>query len=776
MNKTQDRIWFLIVILSAVALTIYTLSDVVTQPWHAMPGNGSDGVRSEYGYLYHAIYEKGLWFNAMNYPYGDHIMYADGQVFLFLLLSCFKHVTVGGALTLLWWLIGLSYVLCIAYLYKTLIHFGVGRGAAVFFACLIGIFTPQVSRFSGHFGLSYTCVIPMLFYWTIRFQESSKIKYCIYIFILGLIATLLHPYFSAMMLMWAFAYSTGYLIFTKKSLAQKLRHIWALPVAAAMIFVVVGIMLHFTDPVKDRPVGPYGFLVYNTHINDIFTSPASPLWQYASDHHMLRDIFPYISEGGEGVCYPGIVAIIAIICSLFIYVVQKIRHADTGVFGSSRMFSPVWMFAALLMLLFSMGVPFIWHMEWLIDHISYLRQFRSIGRFSWVFYNVASIYGAILTYRFFTYLKSKRLAAVGYAVLTLSVLIWSYEASSGIESARKTAKEATGNYDYFFSVSEPGWETFLKENNRSRNDFQAILALPFFHVGSDKLWIGSIGINLVLVCKASFQLHIPVVDQYITRASWELTEKQVKISAGPYVEKPMLHDIKSNKPFLLLTYDRDSLNSDEKYLLQAADYIGHFQRYHAYAFYPDRQIANDKRNTDSVNKILPSMYAPDSCIVNAGSWYVNHFDNYRASSSLFGSGALVRSPANNNIIATIPIVPTADRQEYEFSTWFLLSAKDFRSPIVILESLDESGNVIGAANMDTKYSVDNHNLWFRGSVYFRVAGNCRAVRCRLANPDAPCYEVMDEMMLRPTGSLIVSKAPDGSAMVNNHILKTFTTK
>ena len=771
MNKVSDKIWYVVVILCAIALTIYTLTDVATQPWHAMPGIGSDGVRSEFSYLYQGIYGKWFWFHGMNYPYGEHVVYADGQTFYFLILSCFPHVTVGGALTLIWWFISLSYVVSIVYLYKILTHFGMARPAAVLFACLIGIFTPQIHRVLGHFGLSCICVIPMLFYWTIRFHEQSRKRYCAYIFIMGLIATLLHPYFSAMILLWSLAYVLGYFIFIKAPAIQKIRHVWPLPAAAAMIFVVVGIMLHFTDPVKDRPVMPYGLLAYNTHFNDIFTSPLSPIWVYVRDHHMLRDIFPYISEAGEGFTYVGVTVTVALIISLFVFIARRAKKLPVSPTATSGRFSRMWLFMALAALLFGMAVPYIWHMEWLIDYMSYMRQFRSLGRFSWLFYYIATIYGALLIYDCVMWLKARGFPLAGYTLLTLSALLWGYEAYYSVSNVRNTTLEAGKNYDFFFSTSEPGWNNFMQSKNLKNSDFQAMLALPFFHIGSDKLWVGNVGMNLTLACQASFQLHIPLIDQYMARASWGQTKKQVKIVAGPYVDKPILHEINSNKPLLLLTYDMDSLNADDKYLLQAADYIGHFSRCNVYAFYPQRQIMNDKINADSIDRILPFIHQRDSCVINNGSWYVNHFDNDHAASFIFGSGAQAEKSRTDSVIAVIPVQPIVNGQEFEFSAWFLLSSNDYRSPIVLLESLDSAGNSIGLTSMDTKYSVDNHDMWFRGFANIRVNGNCRSIKCRLVNPQSPGYEIMDELMLRPTGSLIISKAADGSVMVNNHLFK-----
>src|SRR5665213_2671334 len=155
MDKLRSNSWLLVTVLFAVCLTVFTLSHLVTQPWHVIPELGGDGAKNIFTYLYHSMYGKGYWFDGMNYPYGEHIVYTDGQPVLSVLLTCFKGVTAGEALTVLWLLIGLSYVLAILYLYKILSHFRVAPLAAMLFAGLIGIFTPQIVRLQGHYALSY---------------------------------------------------------------------------------------------------------------------------------------------------------------------------------------------------------------------------------------------------------------------------------------------------------------------------------------------------------------------------------------------------------------------------------------------------------------------------------------------------------------------------------------------------------------------------------------------------------------------------------------------
>jgi len=174
-----------------------------------------------------------------------------------------------------------------------------------------------------------------------------------------------------------------------------------------------------------------------------------------------------------------------------------------------------------------------------------------------------------------------------------------------------------------------------------------------------------------------------------------------------------------------------------------------------------------------VNAIVPYINTGDSCVRTSGTWYVNHFDAYKAASSLFGAGAYPEVKEDVTEVASIPVTPSRDNELYEFSCWFLLEKTSYRSPYCTLELLDSAGNKLGGVDMLTKESTDNHGLWFRGYLFFPVPGNCSRIKCLLNNDKKDSYKIMDEMMLRPADAVIISKAADGKVMVNNHLFGNY---
>src|SRR4051812_1982178 len=98
MARTTQRIWLLFSVLFAIAIVAITFSWILTDPGHFVPGISGDSAKNMLAYLYHILYDKGIWFTGMNYPYGEHIVYMDGQPLLSVPLSYFKGVTIPGAL------------------------------------------------------------------------------------------------------------------------------------------------------------------------------------------------------------------------------------------------------------------------------------------------------------------------------------------------------------------------------------------------------------------------------------------------------------------------------------------------------------------------------------------------------------------------------------------------------------------------------------------------------------------------------------------------------
>lgn len=767
MNKTEKQIGLLVAIIVSVAAVALSFPDMVFSPSHCFISVNGDGGKNLFTFLYHVLYGKALHFTGMNYPYGEHIVFTDGQPLLSVALGYVPGINAKQATGVMWLAIASGFVLSIVFLYRTLVHFRVVQPLALLFAVLIGLLSPQVLRFDGHYGLSYMFVVPMLFYFTVQYHATSRRMYALYILMLGICAVFLHPYFSALVFIWVALYVVGYVLFYRKTIKQYVVHLLPIVLAAGFLLGGFGVFMGLTDTLTDRPVAPYGMLVYCTTGPEILTSSYSPIWQA-----FQRNVVNIGAvNGGEGYCYPGIVPIVTVVLAVIAAVrarKKKVIVPDV----TNHSFEGMWLFVAFGALLFSMGVPFVWHMDWLLKYLSFFRQFRTLGRFSWIFYYVIAVYAAVYISAFAqrkVQEGKKRAAAV---VLLLAVSIWSTETVGFVIAKQEIFKRKKENEIIITGQYNHSWEDFLRLHNYSTDDFQASLVLSFIEIGTDKLWLGNdiVGRAIKGVVLTGLQLRLPTIDAMMSRSSWSQIQNQVKLMGGPFVHKPILDDLPNNKPILLLNMEDDSLNVDEQYLLEASDYLGNFHEWRVFACYPERIRQNDSLLNDSVQKILPVLPVGDNAIGEGGTFYVNHYDDMPNATALYSKGAKKAIPEAVINVQEIIVKDTVAGRMYEFSCWFLLDKNTYQSPYYLLELLDVSGNLLRTETILTKESTDSRGMWFRAGGYFRMPANCVTVRCMLHSDTPDAYLLMDELMLRPAAGLYLNKQADGGCMVNNHLI------
>lgn len=765
MNPRFNRVWFLAACIVAVIVTIYVLPFLVTKPGGINLELGGDASKNYFTYLYHSLYGRGIWFTGMNYPYGEHVVFVDGQPILSSTLGYLRDtlgLTQSNMLAILHLLIALSFFLAIVYTYKILRSFEVLPWLAIVFAPFIITMSPQLFRVFGHFGLSYFCIIPIIFYWTIRYHKTGGILYPVLFFFLGLIASFLHPYFGAVILIWTCFYCIGYLLLHKGSKSQKFREVAPLLFSGVLVFAVVRIIMLLTDPVNDRPISPIGLLGNGTTGEDVLMSSMSPLWQ------QIAAWFPAIKfkDMGEGYSYIGIATIVIVLLSIA-SMVRKRKHQGTDDLVSIKNFDPVWFFIIVASLLLGMGVPFVWGMDWLLDIVPAFKQFRSMGRFSWIFYYVVTIFAAVaINYWFVRTYRIKRLQSI--VVLVICIIIWGIDSYGYARFARGRQAESTKRYSAFFESDN--WKQFLSGHQYHSTDFKAALLVPFYHIGTEKFTLNEkMDWAFTVAMRMSLQLQLPLIDAMMSRSSWSQASTNARLVGGPFTNKPILDTI--DKPFLLLHYYDTPLDRNTEYLLKAADFIDTFSLFKVYACYPDRLIAMDKYVADSIANYSSLLNGNDTCIGCQTEYFINHFDTGKSGQLFLGTKAANVIPEKQAYVAEFNLEQSLQQDnEYEFSSWVLVKRENHKIPYFILDVFDSNNAIVVRHHIGFK-PVDNYGLWYRVANFINLPQGTKAVKCMIINEDGPNYAALDEILLAPSNAVVLSRFTNGQVMVNNHIYK-----
>lgn len=750
-------------VVAAAIITYFILGCITQVPSKCLHELGGDGIKNYYTYLQHSLHGKGWWFTGMNYPYGEHIMFVDGQPALSVTLASLRpyiNLTVSNVTAILNLMMAFSFFLAIVFVYKLLLKYGVHFIWAFISACCIVFMSLQNKSMFGHYGLAYVSVIPMLFYWFACYYESSKIKYAVYLFVLTCIVMLLHPYNMAYILIWSTLYTIGYMIFMRLPIKRKLKHI--IPVAASVIlaFIIFKAISTSTDPIKDRPDYPHGLLSYTTMIPDVFTSADSPYWIKMHESENGKFLNPSYAYVGAG-------AVLTLCVFLFIWLYRYIRKSQSSAMRSLYGFPAIWLFIAFMGLLFSMGVPYVWNMEWLLDYIATLRQFRSLDRFALLYYHVAAVFAAILSYRLFVYYAiRKKFLLTLLAIIPLGSGL--YEGYSMMMVLYKRGLNAPYNHDLVHGKLDEPWSEILKKYNYKASDFQAILHVPYYHVGSEKIWLFTGGWSLTLATKAAIQLNLPFVDANMSRSSWKQTFEQIKIAGGPYTEKNILDSIKDNRPFLMLV-DLEFENPDDRYLMSVADSITQTKELKVFALYPEKLRKSDAAAMATFGQMAENMQVGDSSNTNSF-FYYNHYDDAGNDIAFVGKQAM---PAmdTNMMLTSIDVSKWPKDVQYEISSWFKVNERDHASPSLEMHLFDSTWQPITILSATVaQSSTDNYNMWFRAMNYFRIPENCYTLQMYLQTGNRIKYDSMDELLIRQVNDTILSKNSSGQVMINNHRL------
>lgn len=758
-QRNINRLGLLIV---AVSITLYTFWDIISAPGTTLLNTSGDAAKNYFTYLYHATYNGGIMFSGMNYPYGEHIIFTDAQPPISWLARTLLKLFNIPPLATLHVLLASAFVLCIIYVYKILKRFQLPYAWALCGAILISAMSPQQYKLGQHFSLAYTCTLPIIFYYMLVWHQDRKLRYAVYLFISGIFFSLLHLYFALMISFWILLYSIFYLLTHKDALRNKLKHVSIISFAGIAPAILVRIFILATDHITGRPSYPYGARWNRTFLHDIFTSATSPFSKTLSDSGLTTTL----AGGDEGYTYTGIVVIVILAIAPIVYFSNRNK-----VKKDSNTTLSIWLMVAASMLIFASSIIFIRCFKCL-DYASFIKQFRAVGRFAWVYYYIASIAAVVILYRWFNiiYVNRKSLAIL---LATLSLTIWMAEAIPYTNMTRTRSMYGKTHYNQMFGVDKKEWTGFLNSNGYSTTDFRALYTLPYFHIGTEKLGLladSEDEINAAF--STSLLLELPLMNVMLSRNSWEQAFEQIKTSGGPYTNKKVLRS-RDYRPILIMCRTNSQLSPDEQYLLGNAEKLGTIDGNNVYALNTTELLSAEQKRNAQLKTLYNNMSSGDTCITDScGKWLVAHYDDNNSTYKLFGAGGQKAIDGITKVIFNDTITPLYDGEQYEFSAWMLVSADDYKIGRIRIYLLDEHENIIGDIPVLTQEATDSHGLWLRAAKYFPMPAATRRIKVEVVNIIFPAYLALDELMIRPANATIISRSENcqGMMMVNNHIM------
>ncbi len=530
---------------------------------HVYFSRSGDGFRTYYGIFFHARYDTTPYrIDAMNYPYGEIIGFTDCQPpvsnvirFISNNITDITEYTTGIVNGLML----LSVLLASIILFLILRRMKLPVWYASFVALGITLLSPQLMRLGGHFSLGWLLWVPLSIYLLMVFDSKRAYYISILVCLFATLSGDMHFYFLAF---WAFLFGLYWVYrwiwhsdypFRKSDLLH-----FAIQVLLPVLILQLNLIIN--DPVSDRTANPWGFYTFRGHFATVFL----PL--YKSYIPFSGKLAFGVNYQWEAMCFIGLVASVGFfyLCTKWII---RCRKARKMVSLTGNKLYDFLLGSSVIVLLFSFGLPFILGLDGLRKLTGPLGQLRGVARFGWLFYYVVNIIVFRSLYISYIEKKKKNLAIKLFFVGVLALLAF---------EAWQNAGKYQHQLNNRIAELDPNDKTFADFCKMTVNpdEYQAIIPLPYFHIGSESIWIEQECDLMKKSFIVSMETGLPNTGMMAARSSISQTYQQIALTRIPWKHYEILDKYKNNKALLLTVGKCDKLSTDEKRLIGQAEYLG----------------------------------------------------------------------------------------------------------------------------------------------------------------------------------------------------------
>jgi hypothetical protein len=444
---------------------------------------------------------------------------------------------------------------------------------------------------------------------------------------------------------------------------QKAIHFAIQLIVPYLIFLIT---LNLNNDVIDRTTKPWGFLVYRAFPESVFLPFTLPYGKFL--HSIMK--FHYIPW--EGIAYTGLIGTIV----FFICAIRIIKNLIKRKFASALQITDnnllnIFFWASLIGLLYSFGIPFVLGLEFLVDYIGPFKQMRGIARFAWVFYYSINI---VAVYFIWNWFKTKD-GKLKYVILTLSIIWMGYDAYLNSNNKPNLYKSSFDLWaDYNNESPDNQWV-----NNIDPNKYQAILPLPFYHIGSENYWIDGNCESLKFSSLASIKTGLPIISMSASRTSISQTLKLYSLVLEPYRDLEIIDNLPNSKDILVIKMNCQNLKNSEVQLLNHATYIEPTPIGELYCLKIDSIFTLIKNQYKHVAEIIDSLNTNSQkqfTFETEDNIFYSSYDNTKTDEKYYGNGAKVLKTNTYNKIFADTIAINIPDTSFLVSFWMKDIDKD----------------------------------------------------------------------------------------------------
>lgn len=496
-------------------------------------------------------------YTQMNYPFGEYIFYTDNSPLFAVPLKLFSNYVFDVSpysVVIYNSIIIFGYFFAAIVLFFILKHFIQNKWLLILFSVALTWLHPQMMRpFVGHQNLGLACLLLLTILGTLKITYSTTKKEeqrWLFLLILTLISSsFIHLYYLLINALfvgfWGFAWALDAFL-KKENWKIILLKTWSIALGAISFSFVV---IRLIDKDYAHRVSPKGYKWSAFSLN-----PKALFSSY--DFNTIQPTKMISTSSPEGYAYLGAAVVIGLLLLLISAIFRQFHvvkpHFKTFHLPQNSIIK-YWLFASVMLAFIAMGNP-IYTKDMVFSNYFSLffytdlftekfSQFRCLGRFSWFLFWIVNISFAVLVNDIFTHSKNKFLKIiVGFLLILLVV-------------DTKDFVERLNSIHFKNQFIEPIQVDEYKKLAKSVDtiDFQAILPLPYFHLGTEKTeltidphfkWLNSMG-------KLSYLTDLPLIASQMSRTAPYQAEELYTIFTQ---EKPSPTLLKrfNDKPILVV--------------------------------------------------------------------------------------------------------------------------------------------------------------------------------------------------------------------------------
>lgn len=691
----------------ATLVLFMQLKPVFQYPNSILYSKGGDAQKSYFNFAYYLKYDDGIRHDGINYPYGDHLQYINSHpLYVQLVKFVDKHIyplADHGVAILNLTMLAL-FLLALPFIFLILRHYSLPRWYAGIISLILLFLSPQFDRIHGHFEMVYAVFLPMYWYFLIRWRQGKKRTLWSALLILAaLIGGFTSAYFVAFYTIMLLGVLFVELWNHRKNISEYWKTGLYLFLVAVIPLIVVKGLVSATDWVSDRPNNPYGFYVYHANFLSIFLPPGSLLKNILGNTINMD----YQWEGRAYVGLPATILAASMFITGFYNLISKKK-------SSWKFFKPtkkieVFFYSSILVLLFSMCIPFKYGFDWLLDVLPPVKQFRALGRFTWIFYYVFTAYTAWFIYRLFRLLKIRKLPVVATVLLVFTIGYWAIDA--GINIKRST--RGLLNKNDKFEADDSEYLARFQEAKVNPDEFQAIFFLPFASTCGDKLLFEHSLNGFSDAMKCAYHTGLPLVQSFSPRLSYSQALSSIQMLADPAIEKTRLHDM-NQKP-LLLVRSKEKLNEREQWLQNQAEVFWEDQ-YITLSRLPLSVFRNAHKQWKEIALEKMSTltnHGAFSSDTNSNSIIFEGFESNEKAPHIFSGKSSFYSRKGQKVLLDQKLDSTFSKGDYELSFWLYVDSRKYDMPRAEIKVFDSSGKQLSLTKMNSRQVYDVYNGWIR---------------------------------------------------------------